>query len=763
MRTIVLGALALAVLPLSGTPSPAAPAEPEVSGAEAVVAAAARRGTVRLIARLARPADGAPLTPALATRRAADPRDRDAGGGIMTYKINSIRGLPLAVLEARPAQLAALSRCPAWSRRSRRTWRCRPGWRRRPRWSTRRAPGGRRQRQRLGGRGPRHRRGRDPPVPYRPGRRRGLLLLHHLGLDQRLPERPGEQVGAGAGANCPATVAGCEHGTYVAGIAAGRDYTGGPGLNGVAPDAGIVPVQVFSRFEGQSCTNYHLTSPCALTWTSDQIKGLQQVAAFAATTKIAAVNMSLVSGLYLSSCDSDLRKPAIDALAALGSPPSWRPAHSSHIGVGAPACISSAVAVGASTTTTPEALAPFTDDGPMVALLAPGVSITSSVPGKGWATADGTSAAAPHVAGAIADLRSKLPDVPAAQIVQALEATGKPITDAVNSITKPRIDVYDALASLNGAPTWQPWASRGGTLGSFPDCSLTGTRIDCFARSAVGTLLWSHSDDGDSWASWADLAGTLGGPPACLVRGSRIDCFATTPAHHLAQISYDGTAWSAWADRGGAVQDRPSCVAGQARRSTASPGAPTRRFTGSPSTARSGRPGRRSAGRWRRGRSASPSRAGSTASPSTPRRTCSSGGSPRASGAAGPSSRPAAALAPACAATDTSLLCITQSATNGLLKGSTNGTRWTAWTDLGGSSVATSPYCNRPSTGPDCYWVSQSHQLVNRRSIAAAWGAEQALGGAVQGRPVCLMRNDGARIDCLARGLDNTLQQLTYR
>ena len=43
---------------------------------------------------------------------------------------------------------------------------------------------------------------------------------------------------------------------------------------------------------------------------------------------------------------------------------------------------------------------------------------------------------------------------------------------------------------------------------------------------------------------------------------SRVDCFATTPAHHLAQISYDGTAWSAWADRGGAVQDRPSCVAG---------------------------------------------------------------------------------------------------------------------------------------------------------------------------------------------------------
>ena len=762
MRTIVLGALALAVLPLSGTPSPAAPAEPEVSGAAAVVAAAARRGSVRLIARLARPADGAPLTPALATRRAADLATAMRAAGVA--RVDSIRGLPLAVLEARPAQLAALLRSGlveavqedvavppglaqsvalvdaprAWAAGASGTG-----------WAVAVLDTG-----------------VDATHPFLAGRvvAEACFSSTTSVSTSVCPNGQGEQVGAGAGANCPATVAGCEHGTYVAGIAAGRDYTGGPGLNGVAPDAGIVPVQVFSRFEGQSCTNYHLTSPCALTWTSDQIKGLQQVAAFAATTKIAAVNMSLVSGLYLSSCDFDLRKPAIDALAALGIPTVVAAGNEfSHIGVGAPACISSAVAVGASTTTTPEALAPFTDDGPMVALLAPGVSITSSVPGKGWATADGTSAAAPHVAGAIADLRSKLPDVPAAQIVQALEATGKPITDAVNSITKPRIDVYDALASLNGAPTWQPWASRGGTLGSFPDCSLTGTRIDCFARSAAGTLLWSHSDDGDSWASWADLAGTLGGPPACLVRGSRIDCFATTPAHHLAQISYDGTAWSAWADRGGAVQDRPSCVAGSGTALDCFAWGTDKTLYRLPFDGK----------KW----AAWQKVGGSLAA--RPECVAFAGGIDcfavdakknlqlrrLASGKWGSWTKLAtgAALAPACAATDTSLLCITQSATNGLLKGSTNGTRWTAWTDLGGSSVATSPNCNRPSTGPDCYWVSQSHQLVNRRSIAAAWGAEQALGGAVQGRPVCLMRNDGARIDCLARGLDNTLQQLTYR
>ena len=318
MRTIVLGALALAVLPLSGTPSPAAPAEPEVSGAEAVVAAAARRGSVRLIARLARPADGAPLTPALATRRAADLATAMRAAGVT--RVDSIRGLPLAVLEARPAQLAALLRSGlveavqedvavppglaqsvalvdaprAWAAGASGTG-----------WAVAVLDTG-----------------VDATHPFLAGRvvAEACFSSTTSVSTSVCPNGQGEQVGAGAGANCPATVAGCEHGTYVAGIAAGRDYTGGPGLNGVAPDAGIVPVQVFSRFEGQSCTNYHLTSPCALTWTSDQIKGLQQVAAFAATTKIAAVNMSLVSGLYLSSCDSDLRKPAIDALAALGIP-----------------------------------------------------------------------------------------------------------------------------------------------------------------------------------------------------------------------------------------------------------------------------------------------------------------------------------------------------------------------------------------------------------------------------------------------------------
>src|SRR4051794_11447546 len=599
-----------------------------------------RGGSVRLIARLARPADGAPLTPALATRRAADLATAMRAAAVA--RVDSIRGLPLAVLEARPAQLATLLRSGlveavqedvavppglaqnvalvdaprAWAAGASGTG-----------WAVAILDTG-----------------VDATHPFLAGRVAAEACFSSTTSVSTsvCPNGQGEQVGAGAGANCPATVAGCEHGTYVAGIAAGRDYTGGPGLNGVAPEAGIVPVQVFSRFEGQSCTNFHLTSPCALTWTSDQIKGLQQVAAFAATTRIAAVNMSLASGLYLSSCDSDLRKPAIDALAALGIPTVVAAGNdSSHIGAGAPACISSAVAVGASTTTTPEAPAPFTDDGPMVALLAPGVSITSSVPGNGWATADGTSAAAPHVAGAIADLRSKLPEVPAAQIVQALEATGEPITDTVSSITKPRIDVYDALASLSGAPTWQPWASRGGTLGSFPDCSLTGRRASTASPAAPSARC--------SGATATTATAGRPGPTSPARSAARRPAWSAARAS-TASPPRPRTTWprSATTARPGALgptaaarsrTDLPASRA-QARRSTASPGAPTKRCTGSPSTARSGRPGRRSAGHWRLGRSASRSPAEPTASPSTPRGTCSSGGSPRASGAAGPSLRP---------------------------------------------------------------------------------------------------------------------------
>jgi subtilisin family serine protease len=70
------------------------------------------------------------------------------------------------------------------------------------------------------------------------------------------PNGQTSQTGSGASVNCPTNIDGCEHGTHVAGIAAGNEAgTTRPDLNGVAKDASIIAIQVFSRINASSvCT-----------------------------------------------------------------------------------------------------------------------------------------------------------------------------------------------------------------------------------------------------------------------------------------------------------------------------------------------------------------------------------------------------------------------------------------------------------------------------------------------------------------------------
>lgn len=182
---------------------------------------------------------------------------------------------------------------------------------------------------------------------------------------------------------------GCRHGTHVAGIAAGR----GSAFSGVARDAGIVSVQVFSRFP-------RLRGPCSLdecarAYESDVIRALDHVRTIAAARHVAAVNVSLGSGYYTAPCDTDSAKVAIDELLAIGVPTVVASGNDyAADAVAWPACISTAVTVGASTDTA-EKVANFTDMSSVVDLLAPGSVITSSVPGGGFAAMEGTSMAAP--------------------------------------------------------------------------------------------------------------------------------------------------------------------------------------------------------------------------------------------------------------------------------------------------------------------------------------------------------------------------------
>lgn len=240
----------------------------------------------------------------------------------------------------------------------------------------------------------------------------------------------------------------CTHGSHVAGIAAGD----GPAYDGVAPEADIIGIQIFSRFDSESNCGVG-QAPCVLTYTSDQMDGLQRVYNLRSTYQIASVNMSLGGGVNTVHCDGDARKAIIDNLLSVGIATIIATGNDGYTNaIGAPACISTAVAVGA--TTDADTVASFSNSNNLVDLLAPGVSIDSSIPPSTYANFQGTSMATPHVAGAWALIKSAVPGATPAQILAALTGTGVLVTDTRNSVTKPRIQVDAAAANLKPVLTW---------------------------------------------------------------------------------------------------------------------------------------------------------------------------------------------------------------------------------------------------------------------------------------------------------------------
>ncbi|MEM7319469.1 MAG: S8 family serine peptidase, partial [Pseudomonadota bacterium] len=243
-----------------------------------------------------------------------------------------------------------------------------------------------------------------------------------------------ETTANGSGDDCSSGISGCGHGTHVAGTVAGN----GGGVLGVAPQAKLVAIQVFSRFSQQSSCG-SAPAPCVRSYTSDQIKGLNRVRQLAqGGMKIASVNMSLGGGQHTSHCDSDSRKTVIDQLRALKVATVIASGNDGWTGsVGAPSCISSAISVGS--TTKSDGVSGFSNHATLVDMLAPGSSITSARNGGGTTPKSGTSMATPHVAGAWALHKSKHPNDSVTTVENKLESEGKSITH--DGITKPRIDL----------------------------------------------------------------------------------------------------------------------------------------------------------------------------------------------------------------------------------------------------------------------------------------------------------------------------------
>jgi subtilisin len=272
------------------------------------------------------------------------------------------------------------------------------------------------------------------------------------------PNHQDAQVGLAAGEPCTFSED-CFHGTHVAGIVAGHNDS----FSGVAPDASILSINVATASDEYECGG----EPCLEIWTSDMMYALEQAYEWHDEYDIAAVNMSLGGGLFSgANCNSisaaPYVKPLIDDLRSVGIPTvvaAGNDGSSSKIAF--PACLSSAIAVGA--TMKSDRVASYSDASAALDVLAPGSSITSSAPeaifDSGYAVASGTSMAAPHVAGAFAVVDELLPSAPLATKQYRITKTGPKIKDSRNNLVRHRLKLSADITPPQTSITKKPAAT----------------------------------------------------------------------------------------------------------------------------------------------------------------------------------------------------------------------------------------------------------------------------------------------------------------
>ena len=280
-------------------------------------------------------------------------------------------------------------------------------------------------------------------------------------FSDRCPDGKTRMIGRGA-----AFPAGT-HGTHVAGIVLGDAPN--KGLAGVGPGLQLIIINVANRTRsGMSGQNI--------------LAGLDVVLTLARRYPgvIGAVNMSLGASRRESGvCRSRVWDLASRLLGRAGVPVVVASGNDSRtdraMPVGFPACIEGFISVGAVTRSADVAV--FSNSGPTLDLLAPGTGIVSSVVKgsagrleRGFEGLDGTSMAAPHVAGAVALLKQASPESSVADLLRTLKSTGREIRDRRSGVTAVLIDVGRSIAAIRSAGAASSWPLLPAelTLGSGP-------------------------------------------------------------------------------------------------------------------------------------------------------------------------------------------------------------------------------------------------------------------------------------------------------
>ena len=227
------------------------------------------------------------------------------------------------------------------------------------------------------------------------------------------------------------------HGTAMAAIAASANGT----YQGMAPGADIVAVKVLDAM-GDG-------------YLSDIYQGIAYCVDNADALGVKVISMSLgTDDLFPTICDDEnvILTDKVDEGYNHGiSFYSSTGNEASNTSIRLPGCLSSVMAVGASTKL--DAMAPFTNHGLMLDILAPGSSVSSLIPGNGVATLSGTSMAVPHVAGAAALLLEEDPTLTPEELHEAL------VDSDVQIEGYPRLNLktaYDHVVESGGGPVVVP-------------------------------------------------------------------------------------------------------------------------------------------------------------------------------------------------------------------------------------------------------------------------------------------------------------------
>ncbi len=334
------------------------------------------------------------------------------------------------------------------------------------------------------------------------------------------------------------------HGTACAGITAGDVGNTADYIGGVAPGARLYALKMTYDATGKSCTEdaYVAAWDWSVTHQND-----------APGSPIKIISTSFSGGKYTSGCDS--AKTAIATAAAAAKAAGITLFNSSGNSgycdaVQSPSCISSIIAVGsvydaavgtyrpcvsedscvdktdstscdsgyyATDATQADMVPSYSNSSSLVGLLAPAnMAFSLGIGANTWnPNFGGTSAACPYAAGAGAVLQAAAkartgswltPD----QVFTKLSTTGAAILDPKSNLSKPRVDLQAAVASITPAPS--TGFLQVGLTTPAPAGGAAAWRVDGGAwrasQTVVGNLsAGSHAVDFKPVAGWTTPAG----------------------------------------------------------------------------------------------------------------------------------------------------------------------------------------------------------------------------------------------------------------